>query len=111
MRKEFAHSKMLLESRLPDKRISHFCYPWFQGSIRSDEIARECGYEAVYYGLEVPAVRNAAAKLPQRIRRVSDEYLLCLPGKGRQALHTVWLRKLLKIVKKHQHNPAKLDSV
>ena len=111
MRKEFAQAKMLLESRLPDKKISHFCYPWFQGGIRADEIAMECGYEAVYYGLEVPEVKNAAANLPQRVRRVSDEYLLCLPGKGREPLHKVWLGKLLKIVKKHKHNPAKLDSV
>ena len=101
MRKEFTQAKMILESRLPDKSISHFCYPWFQGSTRADEIARECGYEAVYYGLEIPESKNAAIQLPQRIRRVSDEYLLCLPGKGRQALQKVWLGKLRKVVRKH----------
>ncbi len=92
---EFFLSKQMLESKLPGKQVRHFCYPWFQGAPMSDQIAKQCGYRSVHYGMDpVYAAKKTDMTMPVRIRRVSEEYLHCLPGKGRASIGSVWARKL-----------------
>lgn len=98
IRLEFTKSKSLLEDRLPGKTIRHFCYPWFQGSLLSDKIARKCGYHSVFYGLENWHDNHEPNKLPVRIRRISEEYLFCLPGKGKKAIINVWATKFYQFI-------------
>lgn len=91
---EFIRSKELLENRLHGKTISHFCYPWFQGCTLSDRIAAECGYNSVFYGLENRPNGSELKKVPFRIRRISEDYLFCLPGSGQHEFFNVWLKKI-----------------
>jgi peptidoglycan/xylan/chitin deacetylase (PgdA/CDA1 family) len=99
IRSELTRSKCLLESELPGKIINHFCYPWFQGSSVSDRIARECGYQSVFYGLDIGEDNNKYRELPFRIRRISEEYLFCLPGRQRHSMFSVWIAKILHFAK------------
>jgi peptidoglycan/xylan/chitin deacetylase (PgdA/CDA1 family) len=92
--KEMVLSKKILEERL-DKQIRHLCYPWYQGSPFSDRIAGESGYQAVYYGLEYEE-SNKGNTAPIQVRRISEEYLHCLPGKGQISVGRVWVDKLYK---------------
>ncbi len=85
-----AESRRILEERLPGKSVVHFCYPWFTGSDAADELAARCGYRTVFYGLPP----RADGPGPRRIRRISEEYLQCLPGKGRRWPAAVWWKKL-----------------
>ncbi len=87
---ELAESRRILEERLPGKSVVHFCYPWFTGSEAADELAGKCGYRTVFYGLPP----QGEGPGPRRIRRVSEEYLQCLPGQGRRWPATVWWKKL-----------------
>jgi peptidoglycan/xylan/chitin deacetylase (PgdA/CDA1 family) len=100
IRSELTRSKYLLESRLPGKIIHHFCYPWFQGSPVSDRIARECGYQSVFYGLDIGEDNNKYRELPFRICRISEEYLFCLSGRQRHSMFSVWTAKILHFVKR-----------
>lgn len=111
IRMEFSRSKTLLEEALPGKKIRHFCYPWFEGSIIADKTAKECCYDAVYYGLDLANPnRKEDNALPQRINRISDEYLLCLPGQGRQPVRSVWMRKLAFFYKRHKDVKKSLNT-
>ncbi len=87
---ELGESKRLLEERLPGKLVTQFCYPWFQGSALSDRLAGEVGYAAVHYGLRLPRDRAPGSQIPLPIRRISDDYLLRLPGEGRLPLRAIW---------------------
>jgi len=100
MKKSIKHelqiSKQILENRLPGKIVQHLCYPWFQGSALSDQIAGELGYKSVFYGLETASHDDPTPDLPHQIRRISEEYLLCLPGRGRKTLYSIWTRKFFR---------------
>ena len=94
IRLEVYKSKIKLEEMFPNKKIEHFCYPWFQGSELGDSIARDCGYKSVYYGYNTMDKNNVnSRKIPISITRISEEYLHCLPGKGRTSLFSVWMKK------------------
>ncbi|MCG6939233.1 MAG: polysaccharide deacetylase family protein [Gammaproteobacteria bacterium] len=94
--REFSASKELLESKLDGKSVKHFCYPWFQGSARSDELAGRCGYHTVHYGFCTPDMQddsNGGSSIIQ-IKRISEDFLFRLPGNGRKSLLFIWLRRL-----------------
>jgi peptidoglycan/xylan/chitin deacetylase (PgdA/CDA1 family) len=101
LRKEMAESKRLLEGRL-EKEIDHLCYPWYQGSPPSDRIAAECGYRAVYYGLEYAENSDKKNVHPHQVRRISEEYLHCLPGRGQSSVPRVWADKVYQSVRKRR---------
>jgi peptidoglycan/xylan/chitin deacetylase (PgdA/CDA1 family) len=88
VRCELAESKRRLENRL-DKPVRHFCYPWFEGSALADSLAAEAGYRSVHYGVLAPQPADGERSLV-RILRLSEEYLLSLPGRGRAPLWSVW---------------------
>jgi len=95
IRFELMQSKRILEKKFPNKSIRHLCYPWYQGSLTTDTIAQQCGYDAVYYGFGLRRKRKLPAT-PFTIYRISEEYLLSLPGHTKQSFFNVWLNKILK---------------
>ncbi len=97
IRYELYESKKILESKLIDKKITAFCYPWFQGSKISDRIAAECGYEVVFYGLDKTWNWSESRNDPIRVSRISEEFLFCLPGIGKRSLLHVYLNKFSRL--------------
>ena len=95
IRFELVQSKYLLESMLSNKKVEHFCYPWFQGSPLTDRIARESGYKALFYGL-IPLSKHKVPSMAIKIRRISEEYIFCLPGKDRSSYWSILSEKLKK---------------
>jgi peptidoglycan/xylan/chitin deacetylase (PgdA/CDA1 family) len=91
VRLEFTQSKRLLENRL-GKPVRHFCYPWFEGSARADQLAAEAGYRSVHDGVLAPrrATGDPTVRRPLAVPRLSEEYLLTLPGTGRLPFRSVW---------------------
>lgn len=88
---ELDESKKLLEKRLETKKVQHFCYPWFIGSELADRLASKAGYSTLHYGIDIV---NNHGDVPLHIRRISEEYLFRLPGKGRRSLLSVWKNKV-----------------
>ncbi len=90
---EFITSKQILQERL-NTQITHFCYPWFESSTLSDQIAGETGYEHLYYSMNIPYDYDKSIKSHMKHTRISEEYLLRLPGKGRVSYSSVWTKKI-----------------
>ena len=85
LRRELGESRKILLSRFPEKKIEHFCFPWFIGSKDAYRLAREEGYTAVHVG----ATENfpvAGSNSPTIVRRLEQEFLLSLPGIGSRSL-------------------------
>jgi hypothetical protein len=100
IRWEINEPRLVLKEKLGGKRVEHFCNPWHQGSTLSDQAAGESGYQAVYYGLESGKNGQKSNGDLLKIRRVSEEYLCCLPGKGSQWMYQVWANKVIGTIKK-----------
>ncbi|MFQ5904786.1 MAG: polysaccharide deacetylase family protein [Candidatus Binatia bacterium] len=89
VRRELFGSRKTLEERLPGKVVRHFCYHWFVGSDTADRLAAQVGYRTVHYGIQINGRPAQSARIPFRIRRISEEYLLRLPGHGRLPIWSI----------------------
>ena len=95
--RELYESKHIIEKNLPGKIVSHFCYPWWQGSNLAVEISKEAGYLTNFWGPLQRRRTNHLGDDPLRIARLlSDDYIFRLPGEGRKSL--------LKIIKERISN-------
>ena len=92
--REMFQSKLILEKKILGKEVSHFCYPWFIGSEIANSLAARAGYRTLHYGIEEYNQRSPNKREPLLIRRISEEYLLRLPGKGQKALLSIWKKRL-----------------
>lgn len=76
------------------KEVRHFCYPWGCGSALAVEASKEAGYVSNFW-VTVPGRNiNRVGDDPYAIVRLKDDYLLRLPGKGRERLLSVFWSKL-----------------
>lgn len=89
--RELVQSRSILESRLPDIRVRHFCLPWYTCGSITERIAKESGYEALYFGA---SHRCAGGPEMIHVRRVSEHYCQCLRGSGRRSWLDVWNRRV-----------------
>jgi len=90
--REIRESKSLIEERL-GKPVAHLCYPWHAGGATCRQLAEQTGYRAAFGG-KVPGV---PITLPGGdlwpVARISEDFVLLLPGKGRATLRGVLARK------------------
>jgi peptidoglycan/xylan/chitin deacetylase (PgdA/CDA1 family) len=97
--KDFLESKRDIERRLPEKKVRHFCYPWFRGSPLAVELSAEAGYISNAWGSLVPGfARNVRA--PITIPRLSPHYIWRLPGKGRKPIGEVLRERFFQVYKR-----------
>jgi peptidoglycan/xylan/chitin deacetylase (PgdA/CDA1 family) len=82
MWEELAEAKRIIESRIPDKTVEHFCFPWFIASDTSTELAKQAGYEVVHFGLTPGFKSSHPINHPLYVTRLQEEYLMGLPGIG-----------------------------
>ena len=76
---ELVESKRIIEEKL-NKRVKHFCFPWFAASRISVEQAYKAGYETVHLGATAGFKANGEHLRVNMITRVQEEYFLALPG-------------------------------
>lgn len=88
MRFELRASRDMLTERLGGIPVTAFAYPWFEASSLGDRIVAEEGYQAAFGGPDYPSTPTGLGL--QRWPRISEEFLMCLPGKGRAPAHRVW---------------------
>jgi peptidoglycan/xylan/chitin deacetylase (PgdA/CDA1 family) len=96
IQKDILESKLLIEERL-NKHVRHLCYPWYKGSKLSVEASKEVGYHCNYWGVPVNKEMARSKMDPYYLNRISAEFILTLPGRGRIPLSRVLFNKYSKI--------------
>lgn len=85
---DLLQSKTLLEENV-GKRVSHLCYPWYQGCEMAVRASKAAGYESNYWGLVGSRAINRVNTDPYYVARMIDDYVFLLPGTGRRTLRHV----------------------
>jgi len=88
-------SKRMIEEKL-DKTVRHLCYPWFIGSDLSVRASKDAGYVCNYWGILGRRTTNPIGVSPYYLARMNDDYIVTLPGKGRNSLFKVLMDKILR---------------
>ncbi len=103
--REMMEAKVLLENRIPGKIVRHFCFPWYEGSGLSNAIAFGVGYKVAYYGLDSPTWQERNNEgAPWIVFRLSEDFLICLSGKGCCSFFSAFVEKFRKGICKFQGN-------
>lgn len=86
LRRDLAESRDRLEERLPGLRVRHLCYPWNAAGGAAVAASRATGYLSNFWGTRLDRRANRPGGDPFRIVRLSEDWLLSLPGEGRLTL-------------------------
>ncbi len=103
IRRDLVESKQLIERKL-DKVVRHLCYPWYSGSDLALQMSKEAGYCSNYWGIVGREAINRVGGNPYRIARITDDYIVCLPGKGRMRLYEALMSKVRRVVERRLSN-------
>jgi hypothetical protein len=76
------------------KTVQHLCYPWGVGSHLAVALSREVGYASNFWVVTEKRNSNRQGDDPYWIPRLKDDYLMRLPGSGRQSLAEVFSMKM-----------------
>lgn len=100
IRAELEDSKRIIEAKLLGKKVNHFACPWNITSELTQKLLAEVGYKASFVGIkDVPQPDD----LPDDFltaKRISGDFVLCLPGEGRQSFAKVILSKMIRRLRK-----------
>ncbi len=95
--RELRESKRLIEERT-GKPVTHLCYPWHAFGPAARRMARELGYRTAFCGKVRGTPISRPGSDPHQIARLGEDYVLTLPGRGREDLASVlqrkWMRRL-----------------
>lgn len=91
---ELSKCKAIIERRLSDCSVKHFCFPWFTGSDVAVELAEQAGYRALYWGMRDDAKINRSGGDPMHTVRLDSRYIYRLPGQDRKSLTELLGKKI-----------------
>ncbi len=95
--RELRESRRLLEERT-GRAVVHLCYPWHASSPAAVAAARAAGYRTAFCGKVAGVPITLPGGDPLAIARVGEDWLFCLPGRGRRSAVAVlaakWQRAL-----------------
>ena len=97
--RNLSESKRIIETKL-NKPVKHFCYPWYKGTKLSIEISQNVGYQSNYWGIIKNNAVNRIGDDPFYIKRINENYIFSLPGKGRKSLVEIESEKILFYLEK-----------
>ncbi len=100
IRVELADSKATIEKRLPGKKVYHFACPWNITSAVTQKLLAEVGYKTSFVGIKDVPQPDGLPKEFLTVKRISGDFVLCLPGEGRQSFMKVILSKMMRRVRK-----------
>ena len=86
---ELRESKGMIEEKLPGKKVTHLCYPWYEAEDFAVRISREAGFETNFFGQLRGRPTNRPGDDPFRIVRVEGLFLQRLPGPKRASIREV----------------------
>jgi hypothetical protein len=95
---DLRQARLLMEAQL-QRPVRHLCYPWGVGCALSVALSRQAGYRSNFWVATAARNGNRSGDSPFHIPRLKDDYLLRLPGEGRQPLARIFLAKLRRRMK------------
>jgi hypothetical protein len=101
IRAELEESEKIIEEKLPAKKVHHFACPWNVTSELTQKLLAEVGYKTSFVGIK--DVVPQPAGLPEEfltVKRISGDFVLCLPGEGRQSFMKVIFLKIFRRITK-----------
>jgi len=100
IRTELEESKQMIEKRLAGKKVNHFACPWNITSALTQQLLAEVGYKTSFVGIkDVPQPDDLPEEL-LTVKRISGDFVLCLPGEGRQSFIKVIFLKIFRRITK-----------
>jgi peptidoglycan/xylan/chitin deacetylase (PgdA/CDA1 family) len=93
VRADLNASRELLADRLGVER-PHLCLPYGAGNEALPDLARETGFESVFWTRRADRDANRPGDDPHRIVRRKHDFLRRLPGRGRRSLVDLYVAKV-----------------
>jgi peptidoglycan/xylan/chitin deacetylase (PgdA/CDA1 family) len=93
IRRDLEHSRELIEERL-HKPVRHFCFPYSLYDEQALEWVQAAGYRSAFIGTHPSKPSNSRGGNPYMTVRLNNDYLRCLPGRGRRGLTAVLADKV-----------------
>jgi len=87
--RELLDSKSRIERELPGHTVRHLAHPWNEVGRLTQDLLPGCGYLSAYAGLTRERGRRAQGRGLFELARLSGDFVLCLPGRGRRPLWRV----------------------
>ena len=101
IKSDLLQARRKIEEKLR-KKVQHLCYPWYVGSEMSVRASKNAGYLANYWGIYNKKAINVIGQSPMYLRRLSEDYIFALPGKGRKNLIAILMEKALRLIMQKQ---------
>jgi hypothetical protein len=98
IRDDLVKAKENIESKL-DKDVLSLCYPWYIGCDQSVQASKAAGYMSNHWGYLQSKKNNRIGDDPFTISRISEKYLLRLPGKNNLSLSMIFKNQISDLLK------------
>jgi hypothetical protein len=91
-------SREKAERKIPEHFVEHLAFPWHDNSPLAWKAAEEAGFVSAAIGLRSTDRSQGRNERVTRILRVNEDFLPCLPGRGRYGFLQVLITKMLRRV-------------
>jgi len=96
IRTELKLSKQVIEEQLPGKQVEFFACPWNVTSPLTNQLLRESDYKIAFVGIKIDPSWMCDSSDFSCVKRISGDFVKCLPGKGRQSIGRVIFSKMMR---------------
>ncbi|HEX9270970.1 MAG TPA: hypothetical protein VGA01_02015, partial [Candidatus Binatia bacterium] len=96
IKQEIELSKQTIENRLSGKVVRHFAFPWHQSGDWARKALLDAGYRTLAGGLSMDHLPTDLGDNAFEVTRVNGDFLLTLPGSGRQNFRKIVLHKIAR---------------
>jgi len=96
VRVELEESKKIIEEKLPGKKVYHFACPWNISSKLTQKLLAQVGYKTSFVGIKNVPQPDDLTEYFLTVKRISGDFVWCLPSEGRQSFARVLLAKMMR---------------
>jgi hypothetical protein len=96
---EAEYSRQRIEAQMSGSSVRHFAFPWHEAGTLARKTLQKYGYRTMSIGLTKPYQHKFLNGQGLEFARVNGDFLLTLPGKGRQ---NFWKVLMIKIINRIQ---------
>lgn len=96
LEKDFCRTKLQIEEKLPGKQVTSVCFPCEVGSGVAVRLAEQNNYRSCVWGIIPGQKSNFVGGDLFRICRLSNDFILRLPGQGRISFLQLIYGKIIK---------------
>jgi len=83
-----------IQNRLGKDAGNHLCLPWTKGNSKTIEVCKELDIKSIFWGVLENKKINKPGEDPYLISRIKNDFILRLPGDGRENLFSIYKYKI-----------------